>query len=99
MKNKKNVYTYFFVLSVLLIIYMGYTLFTTYQQLSAYCNNYNTTMAAQHKRITPKNTKVHLQDKEDNKASRMAKYGSAFVVDTLHGGVEVLSSLFDSLLN
>ena len=51
---------------------------------------------AQHKRITPKNTKVHLQDKE---ASRMAKYGSAFVVDTLHGGVEVLSSLFDSLLN
>ena len=54
---------------------------------------------AQHKRITPKNTKVHLQDKEDNKASRMAKYGSAFVVDTLHGGVEVLSSLFDSLLN
>lgn len=37
----------FYILAVLLIIYMGYTLFTTYQQLTVYCENYNTTMGAQ----------------------------------------------------
>ena len=42
---------------------------------------------------------LDTMDLERDVYKRQAKYGSAFVVDTLHGGVEVLSSLFDSLLN
>ncbi|WP_416327594.1 hypothetical protein [[Eubacterium] hominis] len=45
--NNKNIYMVFYVLTVLLVLYLGYTLVVTYQQLGAYCENYNTTMAAQ----------------------------------------------------
>ena len=51
MKEKKKTEGYahrlFNVLTILLLIYLVYTIFTTYSQLSAYCTQYNTTMAAQ----------------------------------------------------
>ena len=54
MKNKhnsrdtnNNTHMIFYVLAVLLVLYLGYTLFTTYQQLVAYCESYQTTMTAQ----------------------------------------------------
>lgn len=46
-KSEGNAHVLFNVMTILLLIYMVYTIFTTYSQLSAYCTQYNTTMAAQ----------------------------------------------------
>lgn len=53
---------------------------------------------AQHKPLSSKTAKVTLGDTQDNGASRMAKAGSTFIVNTMHGTVEMVSALFDSLI-
>lgn len=47
MKKTNNAYKLFYVMTVLLLIYMAYSMYTTYNQLVAYCDNYNTTISAQ----------------------------------------------------
>ena len=48
-QNRKegNAHILFNVMTILLLIYMVYTIFLTYSQLSSYCEQYNTTMMAQ----------------------------------------------------
>ena len=48
-QNRKegNAHILFNVMTILLLIYMVYTIFMTYSQLSSYCEQYNTTMMAQ----------------------------------------------------
>lgn len=47
MKKTNNAYKLFNIMTVLLLIYMAYSMYTTYNQLVAYCDNYNTTISAQ----------------------------------------------------
>lgn len=46
-KGKNNTYKLFYVLSVLLIIYMGFSAITSYQSFVEYCEAYKYTLASQ----------------------------------------------------
>lgn len=46
-KGKNNTYKLFYVLSILLIIYMGFSAVTSYQSFVEYCEAYKYTLASQ----------------------------------------------------
>lgn len=46
-QDGNNTYKFFNIITILLLLYMAYSMYNTYTQLSAYCENYDTTMIAQ----------------------------------------------------
>lgn len=45
--GETRAYKFFYVIAVLLVMYMAYSMFNTYVQLAAYCEQYNTTISEQ----------------------------------------------------
>lgn len=54
---------------------------------------------ASSKELNTDNSSVSLNDIEDNRAGKMAKQSSEFVVDTIRGTVKTMSDIVEGILN